>query len=156
VCPIRSVALQEFVEATGLCYEESGLPRMAGRMAGWLMICDPPLQTASDLASALHASPSAISGAVRILQDKGLIERIGVPGERKTYYRLREDAWTPTINGWLARARQIRELAEQGIRALEKEGSASIERLVALRDFHRFLERDVPDLLRRWHRERAR
>jgi DNA-binding transcriptional regulator GbsR (MarR family) len=128
---------------------------MAGRMAGWLMVCDPPHQSAGDLADALGASASSVSGAARILVEKGLVERIGVPGERRAHFRIREDAWTPTMNGWLVRARHVRELAEDGIRALKGEGSVSLDRLTELRDFHRFLERTLPELLDRWKRERV-
>ena len=42
---------------------------MAGRMWGWLLICDPPEQTAADIAEALQASRGAISGTARILTD---------------------------------------------------------------------------------------
>ena len=48
---------------------------MAGRMWGWLLICDPPEQTAGDIADALQASRGAISGTARILSSAGIIRR---------------------------------------------------------------------------------
>ena len=44
-----------------------GLPPMAGRMWGWLLVCDPVEQTAGQLAEALHASRGSISGTGRML-----------------------------------------------------------------------------------------
>ena len=45
-----------------------GMTPMAGRMRGWLLICDPPEQTAAELADALQASRGAISGAADPLE----------------------------------------------------------------------------------------
>ncbi|MBA3470937.1 MAG: hypothetical protein H0T53_14985 [Herpetosiphonaceae bacterium] len=58
---------RQFVEKVGLLYEQVGLQRMAGRILGWLLICDPPAQSAADLAAALDASKGSISGITRQL-----------------------------------------------------------------------------------------
>ena len=34
-----------YVEDFGLYFEQFGLARTAGRMLGWLLVCDPPHQT---------------------------------------------------------------------------------------------------------------
>ena len=57
-----------FVEEMGQVLASYGMTPMAGRMWGWLLICDPPEQTAADIADALHASRGAISGTARILR----------------------------------------------------------------------------------------
>ena len=41
---------QWFVEEAGIVFEQTGLPRMAGRIFGWLLICDPPHQSTDQLA----------------------------------------------------------------------------------------------------------
>lgn len=38
---------KHFIEDVGLLLEESGLPRMAGRILGLLLICNPPHQSPS-------------------------------------------------------------------------------------------------------------
>ena len=43
-----------FVEEMGQALAGYGMTPMAGRMWGWLLICDPPEQTAGDIADALH------------------------------------------------------------------------------------------------------
>ena len=47
-----------------------GMTPMAGRMWGWLLICEPPEQTAAEIAEALQASRGAISGTARILAQR--------------------------------------------------------------------------------------
>ena len=49
---------------------QEGLPPVAGRMWAWLLVCDPPEQTAAQLAEAVGASRGSISGmaSARIAQ----------------------------------------------------------------------------------------
>ncbi|MCP5095569.1 MAG: MarR family transcriptional regulator, partial [Chloroflexi bacterium] len=47
---------QYFVEDVGLFFEQVGLPRMSGKIMGWLLIADPPHQSMSELVEALQAS----------------------------------------------------------------------------------------------------
>ena len=64
-----------FVEEMGQVLASYGMTPMAGRMWGWLMICEPAEQTAAEIAEALHASRGAISGTARLLANAGLIRR---------------------------------------------------------------------------------
>ena len=59
-----------FVEEMGQALAGYGMTPMAGRVWGWLLICDPPEQTAAELAEALGASRGAISGTARILEQR--------------------------------------------------------------------------------------
>ncbi|HYF62461.1 MAG TPA: MarR family transcriptional regulator, partial [Herpetosiphonaceae bacterium] len=78
----------EFVERVALTYERSGLPRIAGRILGWLLICDPPAQTAGELAAALGASKGSISTMTRMLVSMGLIEHTSKRGDRRDYFHI--------------------------------------------------------------------
>ncbi|WP_460527165.1 hypothetical protein [Flindersiella endophytica] len=53
--------LQEYVEEIGLYFAGVRLPRMPGRILGWLLVCDPPHQSAEELAAALQVSSGSIS-----------------------------------------------------------------------------------------------
>ena len=75
-----------FVEEMGQFLGSSGMTPMAGRMWAWLLICDPPEQTASDLATELHASRGAISGTARLLESAGMIRRGRRRGDRHEYF----------------------------------------------------------------------
>jgi hypothetical protein len=55
---------------------------MAGRLLGYLMICDPPQQTIDELAEALMASRSAVTSAAKLLEGYGLVVRTRRAGER--------------------------------------------------------------------------
>ncbi|MDQ6672603.1 MAG: hypothetical protein M3069_17995 [Chloroflexota bacterium] len=51
-----SAALQRFIGEVGLYSERAGLPLLAGRMLGWLLIADPPVQPLATVALGLGAS----------------------------------------------------------------------------------------------------
>ena len=57
-------------------------PPMVGRLLGYLAVCDPPEQSIGELAEALLASRSAISGAVKALESTHAVRRVRVAGER--------------------------------------------------------------------------
>jgi DNA-binding transcriptional regulator GbsR (MarR family) len=78
----------QFVERVALMYERNGIPRIAGRILGWLLICDPPAQTAAELAAALHVSKGSISTMTRLLLSLGLIEHTSVRGDRRDYFHI--------------------------------------------------------------------
>src|SRR5579862_7433587 len=73
-------------------------PPMAGRLLGYLAVCDPPEPTIAELAEALLASRSAIAGAVSFLETTThAVQRSRVAGERMD--RVRIDLSSPQALG---------------------------------------------------------
>lgn len=64
-----------FVEDISLYFEQMGLPRMAGRVLGVLLICDPPAQSLTDLCERLQASKSSVSTTTRLLTEEVMAYR---------------------------------------------------------------------------------
>jgi DNA-binding transcriptional regulator GbsR (MarR family) len=146
---------KHFIEEFGLLFDQMGLPRTAGRIMAWLLVCEPPHQTMDELTEALGVSKSAISTTVRMLIQIRLVERISLPGERKDHYRISDDAWT---NAWHARMAQVvvmRQVAERGLSLLPEGNPARRKRLETMRDMYAFFERELPLLLDRWLAEQA-
>ena len=142
-----------FADRLGRFFEDNGLPRMVGRVLGHLLICDGSEQTFDDLVEAVGASRSTVSVATRLLQQLNLVERFGVPGERRDRYRVREDAWTMLLKQDIAAATQLRTLAEEGLGLATNKASRT--RMREMREFFVFLERAYAPILARWERERA-
>ena len=72
----------------GVWFQEYGYSPTAGRVLGWLMVCDPPHQTAREIAEAVGASLGAISSTARELMRAGFVERCSLPGKRATLIEL--------------------------------------------------------------------
>ncbi len=143
---------RQFIEDMGIRYEQEGFPPMAGRLAGWLLLCEPPHQTAGELAKVLGASPGSISAMTRLLTQCGMVERVGVPGQRTAAYRIKTGAATEIMSGWLEKTRAMRELLDRG-RDLAGLDDDARRRIEDQRDFHAFIEREIPPLLEKWKRE---
>jgi len=85
-----------FADHAGRFYaRHHGFPPMAGRLLGYLSICQPPQQSIDELADALMASRSAISGAVKLLETYRLVVRTRKAGERVDRVNVSLDALEP-------------------------------------------------------------
>lgn len=142
-----------FVEEVGLMFELVGLPRMSGRIFGWLLISNPPQQSHGDLAEVLQASKGSISTMTRLLIQIGLIERVSLPGERRDYFQIKPNAWSQMTKQRMAQITAFRQLAEKGLELLQDTPPRLQRRLQEMRDIHAFLERELPLLDERWELE---
>ena len=145
---------QHYAEEVALLFEQFGMTRMAGRILGWLLVCEPPYQSLNELAEALQASKGSISTMTRFLIERGVVERFTLPGERRDYFRIRPDAWTGIMAERVEQMALIRQMAERGLEVLSGAPRESRQRLEDLSDLYAFLEREVPLLIKRWQWER--
>jgi DNA-binding transcriptional regulator GbsR (MarR family) len=146
---------QHFVEEVALIFEEIGLTRMAGRILGWLLISNPPHQSADELAEALQASKGSISTMTRLLIQIDLIERIGFPGDRRDYFRMKPDVWAQLLQARMSQVTDLHQLAERGLELLETEPSELRQRLQVMHDLYSYVETELPNLIERWEKKRA-
>jgi len=145
----------EFVDRMGLFYEQLGAPRTMGRVYGWLMICDPPSQSLTELATALGVSKASVSTVIRLLQDGGMVERLP-SSSRQHHYRLTPGGMTRVMQIQVPRMRVGVETAEFGLSILDEHRVEQRELLDEFRDFCEFTELDVGDrFMRRWEEYRA-
>jgi len=139
-----------FIEAAARVLGAS-LPPMAGRMWAYLAICEPPEQTAGQIAVRLHASRGSVSGMARLLEQVGLVRRGTRAGDRREYFSIPPDALRRLMEIAIVRLRQTRELADAGLVLIADRPPESQARLRDLRDLYAFFEREWPAILDRWH-----
>jgi DNA-binding transcriptional regulator GbsR (MarR family) len=146
---------QRFVEEVALTFEEIGLTRMAGRILGWLLISNPPHQSADGLAEALQASKGSISTMTRLLIQIDLIERIGFPGDRRDYFILKPDVWAQLLQARMSQVTDLHQLSERGLELLEAEPPELRQRIQDMHDLYSYVEAELPILIERWEQKRA-
>lgn len=149
----QSFEEQHFVEEVGLLFELMGLPRMAGRIFGWLLVSEPSHQSTGELVEVLQASKGSISTMTRLLMQVGLIEKISLPGERRDYFCIKPGAWSQMSQSHQARITAFRQLADKGLDILKNCPPERRLRLEEMRDIHAFWERELPMLYKRWEAE---
>jgi DNA-binding transcriptional regulator GbsR (MarR family) len=121
----------QFVEHLGLQMESDGFPRIAGRLFGALVLA-PREQSLDDLAVALDVSKASISLNARMLEQRGLLERVGHAGDRRDYYRVPTDLFRRTMETRVARWRAFHEAIAAVRPWAAKRRPAVLERLDAL------------------------
>jgi len=143
-----------YAEAFGVLLEQMGFPRMAGRIWGWLLTCDPAEQTAAAIGEGVRASRGSVSMMTRLLIQLGLVERVGKAGARSGYYRIKAGGFTEVLEAKMRFTREIRRMAERGLGLLAGEPEGVRRRLEEYRDMCLFFEREFPALIEKWRGER--
>jgi len=145
-----------YVEDLALYFEASGMPRIAGRVLGYFLVCEPPHKTAAELSEELGVSRASVSTTTRMLQTAGLVDKVAVPGARSTYFGLARDGFERRFELVVAGFAAFVPIAERGIAQLEaRPDGEPAERLRFLRDLYVFFAREMPKVLDRWREERA-
>jgi DNA-binding MarR family transcriptional regulator len=143
-----------FADHAGRFYARRyGMAPMVGRLLGYLAVCEPRAQSIGELADALLASRSAISGAVNTLENLALIRRSRAAGERMD--RVHIDLTSPRAMGFdVSEYQEQGELAREGLSLLE---DAPPERRAILMEhaaFADFLVEQLPRLEQEWKQRR--
>ena len=148
--------MRHFIEDISLYFEQMGLPRMAGRVLGVLLISDPPAQSLTDLSEILQASKSSISTNTRLLTEMGLIERAASPVPRQVYFQFKPGGWVVFIRQRLRLWASLHQIAEHGLELLADRDPALRQRLREAHDMFSALEEELPALLARVERRHGR
>ena len=147
-----------FADHTGRFYARRyGMAPMVGRLLGYLAICDPREQSIGELAEALLASRSAITGAVSTLDSLGLIRRSRAAGERMD--RIWIDLSSARSMGFdVTEYQEQGDLARDGLALLAGEPPERRAVLLEWAAFADFLAARLPELEKDWkaHREALR
>ncbi|HET9142098.1 GbsR/MarR family transcriptional regulator [Actinophytocola sp.] len=149
-------AVARFVERFALVLTEAGIPRMPARVFATLLAIEDGKATAAGLAEALGVSPAAISGAVRYLDQVGMIIKARDPGERRDHYEVTDDLWYEAFGNRDKLMRTWIGALADGVAAVGPHTHAG-ERLATTQRFIEFLLTEMVTLMERWReQERSR
>jgi DNA-binding transcriptional regulator GbsR (MarR family) len=145
---------KNFIEEVGIAFEQTGMPRMAGRIFGWLLIADPPYQSPGELADVLQASKGSISTTLRLLLQVGLIERYIIPGERHNHFRLHHEALPKIVkHGLEDEIKMLKGLSEHGLALLKGESLDRRRWLEEMHERYSFLDKEFPALMDKYEKQ---
>lgn len=145
---------KDFVERFAVAQEGDGLPRIAGRIFGLLLTGERELSL-DEIATELGASKGSASVNTRLLEQRGYIERISHPGDRRDYYRIMPDLFERTMEQRLARWHRLNEVVNYGLTAADLSPAVRGR----LKDFEA-AQQNVREILEaalaKWHTRRRR
>ena len=132
-------------------------PPMAGRVLGYLLVCEPPAQTIAELSDALLASRSAVTGALDVLERIDTIQRSRAAGERMD--RVRVDLSSAESRGFdVTEYQELGDLAREGLEVLKDAPPERRATLLELEAFADWLVERTRELKKEWeaHRDALR
>lgn len=122
-----TAATARFVEQMGLIFEAERFPRIAGRILGLLLTVEDTLSL-DDIAEQLEVSKASISTNARLLEERGVLERVSLPGDRRDHYRAASDLPVRTLQARLARMSRVHDVIRGGRDVLNPKSKAIRER----------------------------
>lgn len=93
-------------------YSNFGLNPLMGRIVGLLIISKDP-QSLDDIVEQLEMSKGPISQICRRLKERGLIEKVWIPGDRKDYYQAADDIFGKAYANQINKMQDNIEIAEK-------------------------------------------
>jgi DNA-binding transcriptional regulator GbsR (MarR family) len=141
--------VQEFVERMGRMMEADGMPRIAGRIFGFLLIHE-GAHSLDDLAEQLQVSKGSVSTNARLLEQIGLVERSSEPGDRRDYYRMGPEAWERMLRVAQRKWETMRQVLTETAASLPEEMGVGRARLIRAEQFHLLMSAGVEKAIARW------
>lgn len=127
--------VDRFIEQKGMEYQAEGLPRIAGRLMGLMLIEDGPFAFGG-LAERLKVSRGSVSTNTRLLESLGVIERVSKPGERGDFFQLSADPYVSLLGGINLRLKRALANAKKAQSGLPKTMKNAQGRLAGLETFY--------------------
>jgi hypothetical protein len=141
---------RRYAEEVGIELSAMGLPPAYGKLLGWLLICDPPVQTSTQLAAGLGLSKGSVSTGMRMLERGGLVRRVAT-AERGHAYEMLPDALVRAIDPG-TKFLVMQHAMDRGLALLGDETSPRAQRLRITRDFYAFIAGRIPELMTEFKR----
>jgi DNA-binding transcriptional regulator GbsR (MarR family) len=144
-----------FIESMGLALESDGLPRIAGRIFGLLLVSE-EARSLDDLAAELRVSKASVSTNARLLEDRGVLEQVSRPADRRDYYQVHHDLFSHTMAQRLTRWQRFHEAIGEARTSLPIRSPEVRERLEEYEQAYAYMSRVIQEALGRWQAMRER
>lgn len=148
---------QIFIEKLGFHFETHiNFPRIAGKIFAFLLISDPPEQTAKQITQKLQISKSSFSSMARLLIQTELLEEITKPGKRSRYYKIKEGVGEQSFTKRLESLIKVREILKDGRSLLEGKNSQLACRIDDLDEAYAFYEEGLSTMITKWREQQQK
>src|SRR4051812_12696855 len=138
-----------FIERMGLALESDGLPRIAGRIFGLLLVSEDALSL-DELAAELGVSKASVSTNARLLEQRGVLERISRPADRRDYYEVPRDLFSQTMEQRLIRWERFNSAIRAARTSLPIRSREVLQRLEEFEKAYGYMSRIIREALAQW------
>ena len=149
----RHEITQQIVADFAEGYSNFGLNPLMGRIVGLLIISKEP-QSLDDIVEQLEMSKGPISQICRRLKERGLIEKVWIPGDRKDYYQTADDIFGKAYANQINKMQQNIEIAEKYLaqaEAMDTEDAEYIKkRMKMMKAFYELMDEFNEKFMEEW------
>lgn len=146
-----------FIEETGMLFENLGTTRMSGRILGYLMITDKEVVSFDELCQVLQASKSSISTNIKNLVTLHYVKPLSLPGDRKTYYMLSPELdWVDALMRRVELLKVMNKLFHKALDLRVNKNDKPSEWLKMTVEFYEWVTIEYPKFLQRWKKEKPK
>jgi DNA-binding MarR family transcriptional regulator len=140
-----------FSDHVGRFYAERyGFPPVAGRLIGYLYVCEPAQQSINDISQALLTSRSAINNAIKMLETQKLVHRSRPAGTRSDLIRLNPLGWA-NLGFDPTEYLQMAILGREGLALISNAAPERRQALEVVVSLNEFLAERLPQLYEEWN-----
>ena len=143
----------EYIEEAGLLFEGFGMTRMAGRVFGYLTVCDKDVVSFDGIKKAVDASKGSISSTTKQLANAGLIEKVLLPGDRKTYFRVSITNVGSILKARIDQLMKFSTTLEKALVLKNREDEVS-EWLIEMATFYNWVGDQINHIVDKWESEK--
>lgn len=123
---------------------------MAGRILGYLMVCENGYASFDELVGALHASKGSISQNVQMLVNQEMIVPKPVPHDRKTYYTFSESKMYEVMEKKMKSVAVFQDIFQQALTFQNEKTGSRQDKLRELVDFYAWMAEEITQMHQRW------
>ena len=145
--------IAQFIERMGLALEYDGMPRIAGRIFGLLLVSE-DAHSLDEIAADLGVSKASVSTNARLLEQRGVLERIGRPADRRDYYRVPFELFSHTMAQRLARWERFHAAIAAARTSVPIRSRQVLQRLEEFEEAYAYLSRTIREALAHWQTTR--
>jgi DNA-binding MarR family transcriptional regulator len=140
-----------FCDHLGRFYSERyGLPPVAGRLIGYLYVCEPAQQSINEISDFLLTSRSAVNNAVKMLETQKLVHRTRPAGTRADLIGLNPLGWE-NLGFDPSEYLQMASLGREGLSLLSDAGPERRQAIEVVISLNEFLAERLPQLYEEWN-----
>ena len=147
---------EKYIEDVGLFYEQYGLPKMAGRILGYLISSKTENNSFDDLKDSLKASKGSISGNINLLLNQNMIEKHMLSGDRKSYYKIALNNLENILESKVKSVTQFKIILQKGLQFDLSKHSLKKQNLIEILNYYEFLENEIPLLKIKWENNKLK
>lgn len=145
------------VDRYAALFKRLGYAPAFGRIFGYLASADPPLRSFGEIVADLRLSKGSVSMVLRSMQERGLVDYVYLPGDRRRHFRISLTRWRQGLEQKIADSAEFVEMLRESRASFGRRHLDHRQNLLLLIEFERLFQAKMNEVIAEFaRRSRAR